>query len=139
PKPPEVAPPPRPVTGKPATPADPPKETETAKEKEAEPKTPPVPERDQHYFAYAAALDGLPFNAAVTYRVKLNGKLVREATVRTRATADKAVRFALVGDLAQGRPSQKAIAFGIAKEKPEFLVALGDIVYPTGRKIGRAA
>ena len=93
--PPEVAPPPRPVTGKPATPADPPKETETAKEKEAEPKTPPVPERDQHYFAYAAALDGLPFNAAVTYRVKLAGKVVREATVRTRATADKSVRIFL--------------------------------------------
>jgi hypothetical protein len=133
----EVAPPPRPVTGKTATPTEPKKGTETAKEEkeEKEPKTPPVKEREQHYFAYTATLDGLPFNADVTYRVKLAGKVVREATVRTRATADKSVRFALVGDMAQGRPYQKAIAFGIAKEKPEFLVALGDIVYPTGRML----
>jgi hypothetical protein len=128
----EVAPPPRPVIGKTAKPADPPKET--AKE-EKEPKTPQVPEREQHYFQYAATLDGLPFNADLTYRVKLNGKLVREATTRTRATADRSVRFCLVGDLAQGRSYQKAIAHRIAGEKPEFLVALGDIVYPTGRTL----
>jgi predicted phosphodiesterase len=120
----EVAPPPREVTG-------PPKAELTTEPKE--PKVPLPPEKDQHYFAYAAFLTELPFNSSVTYRVKLGDKLIREATFRTRATADRSVRFVMVGDLAQGRPAQKEVAFRIAAEKPEFLVALGDIVYPSGR------
>jgi len=40
-----------------------------------------------------------------------------------------------VGDLASARPEQNAIAFQIAKQKPEFLLALGDIVYPGGRTL----
>ena len=43
------------------------------------------------------------------------------------------MRCVLVGDLAQGRPYQNAIAYRIGQERPDFLVALGDIVYPTGR------
>ena len=118
-----VPPPPREVVGKkPPEPKEP-----------AEPRVPPPPEREQHYFKYDAPLTGLPFNAGVTYRVKLGDRVIREATFRTRATADRSVRFALVGDMAQGRPAQKQVAFRIANEKPEFLVALGDIVYPTGR------
>ncbi len=120
----EIAPPPREVTGPP--------KTDLAKEPK-EPKIPPPPEKDQHYYSYAAYLDNLPFNADVTYRVKLGTTVIREATFRTRATADRPVRFVLVGDLAQGRPAQKEVAFRISQEKPEFLVALGDIVYPSGR------
>jgi hypothetical protein len=91
------------------------------------------PEREQHYFKYVARLADLPFNAEVRYRVKLGTRVVREASFRTRATADRPVRFALVGDLANGKDAQKAIAYRIAREKPEFLVALGDVVYPAGR------
>ena len=98
-----------------------------------EPKVPQPPEKDQHYLNYAAVLNDLPFNSEVQYRVKLAGKTIREAGFRTRATADKSVRCVLVGDLAQGRPAQKTIAHHIWEEKPEFLVALGDIVYPSGR------
>jgi hypothetical protein len=98
-----------------------------------EPKVEQPPEREQHYFRYTAQLDDLPFNSDVTYRVKLGGRVVREATFRTRATADKSVRCVLVGDMAQGREQQRPIAYQISKHKPEFLMALGDIVYPTGR------
>jgi predicted phosphodiesterase len=97
------------------------------------PRIPLPPETDQKFFLYAATITDLPVNTTITYRVKLGTKLVREATFRTRATADKTVRCVLVGDLAQGRPGQKPIAYRIAEEKPEFLVALGDIVYPQGR------
>ena len=121
-----LAPPPREVTEpRPPTPDDP---TEPK-----EPKVPLPPETEQKFLNYAAILPDLPFNSEVTYRVKLAGKVVREATFRTRATADKTVRCVLVGDLAQGRPAQRAIAAQIAGQKPEFLVALGDIVYPSGR------
>jgi hypothetical protein len=94
----------------------------------------PVPvEKDQHYFKYTAQLESLPFNSDVRYRVKLGDRLIREATFRTRATADKTARCALVGDMAQGTAAQYSVAYEIGKQKPEFLMALGDIVYPTGR------
>ena len=93
----------------------------------------PSPRRNQHYYRYTANLDNLPFNSDVTYRVKLGNKIIREATFRTRATEDRTVRCVMVGDLAQGRNAQKEIAYRISLEKPEFLVALGDIVYPSGR------
>ncbi len=107
---------------KPANPDDPPEKTGAL-----------PPEREQHYFKYVARLGDLPFNAEVRYRVKLGDAVVREASFRTRATADKPVRFALVGDLANGKDNQKVIAYRLSEEKPEFLVALGDIVYPAGR------
>jgi hypothetical protein len=109
-----------------------PKEDEDPEAKK-EPKVPLPPEKEQHYFRYTAYLDGLPFNSDVQYRVKLGDKVIRAATFRTRATADKSVRCVLVGDMAQGRPYQQPIAHQISLQKPEFLVALGDIVYPTGR------
>ncbi len=125
PKPLPVAPPPREVIG-------PPKQQE-ADDAEKEPKIPLPPETEQKFFLYTATLTDLPFNASIAYRVKLGTTTIREASVRTRATPDKAVRCVLVGDLAQGREAQKAIAYRIDLEKPEFLVALGDIVYPAGR------
>jgi predicted phosphodiesterase len=130
-----VAPPPREITDPKAKTVVDPFEMEEPKE----PKVPPPPERDQHYLNYAAVLSDLPFNAVVAYRVKLAGKVVREASFRTRATADQSVRCVLVGDLAQGRPAQKTIAHHIWEQKPEFLVALGDIVYPSGRALQYSA
>jgi hypothetical protein len=96
-------------------------------------KVPLPPEKEQHYFKYTAYLDNLPFNSAVRYWVKRDDQVIRTAVFRTRTTADKTVRCVLVGDLAQGLAAQKPIAYEISKQQPEFLVALGDIVYPTGR------
>jgi acid phosphatase type 7 len=111
------------------------KDAKKAKDAEdaEESKVPLPPEKDQHYLKYTALLEGLPFNSDVSYRVKLGNQVIREATFRTRATADKSVRCVLVGDLVQGRDAQKEIAYQIALQKPEFVVALGDLVYPTGR------
>lgn len=103
------------------------------KKEPKEPKVPLPPEREQHYFKYTAQIGDLPLNAEVRYRVKLREKMVREAAFRTNASADQTVRCVLVGDMAQGRPYQHGVAYQISKQQPEFLVALGDIVYPTGR------
>jgi hypothetical protein len=103
------------------------------KDEKKEPKIPLPPEKDRHYFKYTAHLDNLPLNAEVRYRVKLGTRTIREAAFRTQASADRPVRCVLVGDLAQGRPQQRAIAWQMSLQKPDFLVALGDIVYPTGR------
>jgi hypothetical protein len=98
-----------------------------------EAKVPLPPEKDQHYYKYTAYLENLPFNSEVRYRVRLGDVVIREGTFKTRATADKATRCVLVGDMAQGRDAQKPVAYQISKHNPDFLVALGDIVYPTGR------
>ena len=94
---------------------------------------PPLSPKEQRYFKYAATLTELPFDSEVAYRVRLGGTVVREGEFRTRASAGKTVRFVMVGDLAQGKAEQNAIAFQISKAAPEFLVALGDIVYSAGR------
>jgi predicted phosphodiesterase len=114
-----------------------PKKVEPEKPKDSEvppEKTAPVPtEQEQHYFKYVARLNDLPFDAEILYRVKLGETVVREASFRARASAGKSVRLALVGDLANGKEQQNAIAYRISEEKPDFLVALGDITYPAGR------
>jgi len=96
---------------------------------------PVIPEHGQHYFRYRAELTDLPFDSEVTYRVSLAGAVVREGIFKTRASAGKPIRFVAVGDLANGKPEQNAIAFQISKQKPDFLVALGDIVYSGGRAL----
>ena len=54
-----------------------------------------------------------------------DGKVLAQNTAHTRRTADKPVRFVMVGDLADGKASQNVIAARVAQEKPDFLVALG--------------
>lgn len=92
-----------------------------------------LPEKEQHYFKYTATLPTLPADNTVDYRVKLGTKLVRGGTFVTRASSDKPVRCVIVGDLAKGNAEQNAVAYQISRVQPQFLVALGDIVYPTGR------
>jgi hypothetical protein len=111
-------------------------EERPAKSGEPKIKKPPkiaIPEEEQHYFKYSAHIDGLPFNCEISYRVRLGGRTIREASFRTRASADRWARCVLVGDMAQNSRAQDAIAYHISRSRPEFLVALGDIVYPTGR------
>lgn len=93
----------------------------------------PVKPSDLHLFKYVARLSDLPFDKDITYRVKQGDEVLREATFRTRASRGRATRFALVGDMATGQAPQQAVAYSISEQKPEFLVALGDIVYPSGR------
>jgi hypothetical protein len=111
-----------------------PKEPKQAKDEKKKGNRPgPPKEVDQHYFRYTSYLEGLPLNSSVQYTVKLGDKVIRQAAFRTRATPDKMVRCALVGDMAEGRPEQNPIAYQIGEQRPEFVMALGDIVYETGR------
>ncbi len=96
------------------------------------------PEKEHHYFKYTAQLNELPLATEVRYRVREGEQLIHAGRVlnvlATRWLPVGSLPCAvLVGDLAQGRPHQRAIAYQIHLQKPEFLVALGDIVYPTGR------
>ncbi len=129
--------PPKPKPGaKPAAPVTPKNPATTGAEIKGAPAketAPVIPEREQHFLRYRAELAGLPFDSEVAYRVSLAGAVVREGSFKTRASATKPIRFVAVGDLASASAEQNAIAFQINKQKPEFLLALGDIVYPGGR------
>lgn len=100
-----------------------------------EPAEPEVPhaDREQHYLIYRADLPRLPLDTLVWYRVRMGAQVIRDAAFRTRSSPDKTIRFVAVGDLANGKSGQDAIAWQISLDKPDFLLALGDIVYPTGR------
>ena len=95
--------------------------------------SPVLAEVEQHYFTYAAVLTELPFDSEVEWRVRLGATVVRQEKFRTRASAGKPVRFVMIGDLANGKPEQNAVAFQISRTKPDFMVVLGDIVYSAGR------
>ena len=95
--------------------------------------SPVLVEKEQHFFKYAAVLTELPFDSEVTYRVRLGATVVQQAKFRTRAGAGKPVKFVMIGDLANGKPEQNAVAFQMFQVKPDFLVVLGDIVYSAGR------
>src|SRR5437868_10073834 len=105
-----------------------PPETEVAEEP-----VPLIPERDQYYFKYVTILTNLPLDTEIQYRVALGGKVIREAKFLTRSSPEKSIRFIMVGDLANGKESQNAIAFQMSQARPQFLVPLGDIVYSAGR------
>ncbi len=92
------------------------------------------PEKEQHYFKYTAQLNELPLATEVRYRVR-EGEPHDPGGRLPHARRGRTSRFAasLSGIWAQGRPHQREIAYQIGLQKPEFLVALGDIVYPTGR------
>jgi predicted phosphodiesterase len=94
---------------------------------------PLIPERDQYYFKYVAPLEKLPLDNDIQYRVKLRNQVVREGVFPSRASAEKSIRFVMVGDLANGKESQNEIAYQISLAKPRFLITLGDIVYSGGR------
>jgi predicted phosphodiesterase len=90
-------------------------------------------EGPQRFTRFIAALDGLPTNQEYAYVVKSGDKVLAQKTAKTRVTSDRPTRFVMVGDLADGKSAQNRIAYAIHGEKPDFLVALGDIVYPSGR------
>lgn len=94
-------------------------------------KPPTVP--PQHYLNYAATLSGLPSDRTIWYRVSLGATVVREASFRSRVSADKTIHFTAVGDIANGKEGQDAIAYHMAATRPDFVLALGDIVYKSGR------
>lgn len=92
-----------------------------------------TPEVVQHLFRYSAILPSLPFDSTVHYRVRRGGAVVAEHDFKTRASATKAIRFVAVGDLANGKTEQNAVAWQMAQQQPDFMIALGDITYPQGR------
>jgi 3',5'-cyclic AMP phosphodiesterase CpdA len=82
---------------------------------------------------YQVTLASLAAGVGFEYRVKKGTEVVFSAQGRARKHADQQYRFVAVGDIAQGTPAQKAIAFQIGQARPDFAMITGDIVYARGR------
>jgi predicted MPP superfamily phosphohydrolase len=80
---------------------------------------------------YRATLSGLNFDAAYAYRVSLGGKVISEATFMARSKKSP-TRFVVFGDCGAGTPQQKAIAYQVSQQKPQFVLVAGDNVYNSG-------
>src|SRR6188768_2699741 len=82
-------------------------------------------------FLYRALLDGLQFDTVYHYEVRVNDRIVAIDSFRTR-TKKPLTRFAVLGDFGSGSTQQAAIAFQMAKQKPQFVLTTGDNVYQNG-------
>lgn len=82
---------------------------------------------------YTATLNGLKPGAVFHYRVATGGKAVFEAAGHGPKRPEQAQHLVLYGDGASGSPDQKAIAIQMARQNPDAVIVLGDIVYSRGR------
>ncbi|HEY9868448.1 MAG TPA: metallophosphoesterase [Candidatus Obscuribacterales bacterium] len=78
-------------------------------------------------------LTHLPPGARFDYRVLRNGSPVFQSQATAPKTAAQPYRFVAVGDLTNGRPGSKNIAYQISLIQPDLLVIPGDITYKRGR------
>jgi len=85
------------------------------------------------HLVYRAKLTALVPGEEFRYRVSRADSPVFESTARARRPVDQPQHFVVFGDIAQGTPSQRAIAHQVAEAKPEFIVVTGDVVYGSGR------
>ena len=83
-------------------------------------------------FKYTATLTNLPLDARIEYRVSLRDQTIRTANFPSRKSPGGSLRVTLAGDMADGFPDQRKIAFAISRLKPDLMIVLGDIVYPSG-------
>ncbi len=83
---------------------------------------------------YRAILTGLQFDAEYAYRVRTGDKLLASASFATR-TKKPVTRFVAFGDCGTASPQQKAIAYQVSLQKPQFVLVTGDNVYTAGRVI----
>ncbi len=88
------------------------------------------------HILYIAKLSGYKPGALVSYRMKLDGKIVFTASAKTPLPRQSdSQRFVVVGDIGEESKGQKKIANLIWKENPDILSVVGDVVYPRGRAL----
>jgi len=80
---------------------------------------------------YRATLSGLSFDAEYTYRIRLGDKEIASATFATR-TKKPMTKFVAFGDCGTASPQQAAIAYQVYQQKPQFVLATGDLAYNNG-------
>lgn len=86
----------------------------------------------QPFFRYTAEISGLKPGEPFSYRVLKGEKQVFQADAVARKGFNQPFKFAVVGDIGAGSSGQKAVANQMFKQRPDFLLIPGDIVYNRG-------
>lgn len=86
----------------------------------------------QSLYRYTGRVTNLKPGEPFTYRIFKNDKHVFQASSTARKGRNQAFRFAVVGDVGAGSIGQKQVVYQMLKQKPDFLLIPGDIVYSYG-------
>jgi len=82
---------------------------------------------------YRARLRDLSPGGGCAYRVVRGGEVVFSATAKSPKARDQPQRFVVFGDCGAGTPGERAVAFQVHREDPDYVMITGDIVYSRGR------
>ena len=91
-----------------------------------------VPTIDAHR-VYKIEFTNLMPGKAFEYRVTQDGQVLFSSASTARKSADQPYRMGIFGDIAADKLPQRAVAFQMAKAKPDMVLVTGDIVYSRGR------
>lgn len=84
------------------------------------------------YNLFSADLSGVG-TKSFDYRILRDGKVEFSAGARQRVEKDSKFRFVVFGDAGENTPGQRKIAYQVSQANPNFVMIVGDIVYPDGR------
>jgi len=82
---------------------------------------------------YTAVLRPLVPGAVFSYRVNLDGKPVFWGEGRARKGRGYPTRVVVMGDVADGKPASRELAFQVDRQRADLVVMVGDLVYQDGR------
>lgn len=86
---------------------------------------------------HAVRLAGLAPGTRYLYRVASGGRILRDGLSFTTAKpAGSPIRFAVFGDSGSGERGQYVLGARVAAVRPDFVLHVGDIVYPAGAQQG---
>lgn len=79
-------------------------------------------------------LTGLRAGTRYTYLIGSNGRRLQAGTFQTAKPAGQPFSFAIWGDSGTGSTAQKQLAAQINRQRPDFLVHTGDLIYNRGEQ-----
>lgn len=85
---------------------------------------------------HVVAVTGLTAGTSYRYRILTDGVALHEATFATAPDPGRAFSFVMIGDSGHGEPEQYAVAAQMLALHPDFMLHLGDVVYPNGQTGG---
>lgn len=85
------------------------------------------------HYRYKSILSDLRFGKEAQYRILWRGYTVFATSFRTPKGSGQAMRFAVVGDLADGGNEVKEVAHRIYESHPDICLIAGDVTYKNGR------
>lgn len=88
--------------------------------------------KNQEFFQHIANVTGIEAGRQFEYKLSFKNQEIFKSTGTMRKSCEQPYTFAVFGDVGAGSSGQKKNAFQCLKEKPDFYLIPGDIVYDRG-------